>query len=121
MDRRSLVMAGAFALVAQGALAQERPPSDKRPGSPIPFVWAGERIETRTAMNADDIRDKYLPAIEAYPNPEACARADGADESPPVFTQSDLIALPSFATKDVCLFYHLPLVDEPVIRIEHAD
>ena len=108
---RRLVMAGGIALMAQGVLAEGRPPSDKRPGPPVPFLWAGERIETRTAMNAEDIGEKYLPAMAAYPTPDACARADGAGESPPAFTRSDLIALPSLATKGVCPFYHVQPID----------
>lgn len=108
---RSVVIAGVVVLAAQAPLAQDRPPSDKRPGPPTPFLWGGELIETRKAMNAEDIREKYLPAMAAYPNPEACARADGAGEVPPAFTRSDLIALPSLAAKDVCLFYHVQPID----------
>lgn len=108
---RRLVMAGGIALMAQGALAEGRPPSDKCPGPPVPFQWGGERIEARTAMNAEGIREKYLPAMAAYPNPTTCARADGAGESPPAFTRSDLIALPSLAAKGVCPFYHVQPID----------
>lgn len=108
---RSVVIAGAVALAAQASLAQDRPPSDKRPGPPVPYLWAGQRIDTLTWGNAGRIRDKYLPAMKAYPTPEACARADGAGETPPAFTRSDLIALPSLAAKDVCLFYHVQPID----------
>ena len=72
-----------------------------------PFLWGGQQLDDLNGPNADAIRSRYQPILNAYPSLEACTKINLSEPHNKKLSIDDLQAMPNLETAEVCLFYDL--------------